>query len=66
MLVKTRKSGMVWVDWPPVECDGEVWLLGGSPDGRYLTAYRVVEGKWEVVPWEELARRQHAVRDALH
>ena len=65
MLVKTRKSGMVWVEWPPVAEEGEFWLLGGSADGRYLTAYRVVDGRWEVVAWEELAKRRSA-RDELH
>ena len=53
MLIKTRNSGMVWVDWPPVE-DGEVWCLGASADGRYLTAYRAVDGGWEAVAWEEI------------
>jgi hypothetical protein len=67
MLVKTQKSGMVWVDWPP-EDHGEFWLLGASPDGRYLTAYRVVDGRLEAVEWEELARKtsEASERDAMH
>jgi hypothetical protein len=64
MLVKTQKSGMVWVDWPP-EDHGEFWLLGASPDGRRLTAYRLVDGRWEAVEWERLTRKA-SKRDARH
>jgi hypothetical protein len=67
MLIKTRRSGMVWVEWPPVE-DGECWCLGASSDGRYLTAYRAVDGRWEAVAWEELGseQRERDDPDLLH
>jgi hypothetical protein len=64
MLIKTRSSGIVWVDWPPVE-DGELWCLGASADGRYLTAYRAVDGRWEAVEWGDLGRERRG-RDELH
>jgi hypothetical protein len=59
---------MVWVEWPPVE-DGELWCLGASPDGRYLTAYRAVDGGWQAVPWEDLGGERPEQRpdpDWLH
>ena len=64
MLIKTRRSGMVWVEWPPVE-DAECWCLGASSDGRYLTAYRAVDGRWEAVAWEALGGEPRE-RDELH
>ena len=62
MLIKTRSSGMVWVDWPPVE-EGELWCLGASADGRFLTAYRTVDGRWEAVDWEELDSERRGRED---
>ena len=54
MLIKTRSSGMVWVDWPPVE-DGEVWCRGFDPEGRESTrVYRLVDGAWVEGVWEDV------------
>lgn len=57
MLIKTRSSGIVWVDWPPVD-DGEVWCRGFDPDERAtMRVYRLVDGAWVEGSWEDVEPR---------
>ncbi len=66
MLVKTRSSGLVWVEWPPFE-DGEVWCRGFDPDGRALTrVYRLEEGAWREAEWVDGAGVRDEDWGALH
>jgi hypothetical protein len=54
MLIKTKRLGIVWVDWPPVE-DGEVWCRRSAPDGdSEATVYRLVDGAWVEGRWEDV------------
>jgi hypothetical protein len=55
MLIKTKSSGIVWVDWPPVE-DADVWCRGSAPDGGDATVYRLVDGAWVPGDWENVNR----------
>ncbi len=54
MLIKTKRLGIVWVDWPPVE-DAEVWCRGSAPDGdSEAIVYRLVDGQWVPGDWEDV------------
>ena len=64
MLIKTRSSGIVWVDWPPIE-DAEVWCRGADPQGRFVTVYRLVDGAWVPGEWDD-DERESRDRDLLH
>lgn len=65
MLIKTRSSGIVWVEWPPVE-DAEVWCRGPAPDGCGTSrVYRLVDGAWVEGTWEDVDRVEPE-RDPLH
>jgi hypothetical protein len=59
MLIKTKSSGIVWVDWPPVD-DADVWCRGSAPEGGDATVYRLVDGAWVPGDWEDTGR---ATRD---
>ena len=63
MLIKTRSSGIVWVDWPPIE-DAEVWCRGFEPDEQRTTVYRLENGRWVETTWDDEGPRD--VRDLLH
>ena len=53
MRIKTRSSGIVWVDWPPID-DAEVWCRGFDPDGCEPShVYRLVDGAWVEGSWED-------------
>ena len=65
MLIKTKRLGIVWVDWPPVE-DAEVWCRGSASDGdSEATVYRLVDGQWVPGDWEDV-RHEPGARDGLH
>jgi hypothetical protein len=65
MLIKTKRLGIVWVDWPPVE-DAEVWCRGSASDGdSEATVYRLVDGQWVPGDWDDVGRGMRA-RGELH
>jgi hypothetical protein len=64
MLIKTKRSGIVWVEWPPVE-DADVWCRGAAPDGGDATVYRLVDGAWVPSAWDDVERAL-SDRDGLH
>jgi hypothetical protein len=65
MLIKTKRLGIVWVDWPPVE-DAEVWCRGSAPDGdSEATVYRLVDGAWVEGRWLDTALERRDP-DGLH